>query len=94
MPPRQPLDLTDQQRQEFRATVNHHAKPYMRENAGALLKIADGAAAHAHEQRQGLLRPHEADTVYAWVARYRAEGLMGLLIRKGHGRKPAFSPSA
>ena len=47
MPPRQPLDLTDQQRQEFRATVNRHAKPYMRERAGALLKIADGAAAHA-----------------------------------------------
>ena len=93
MPPRQPLDLTDQQRQELRATVNRHAKPYMRERAGALLKIADGAAAHA-VARQGLLRPREADTVYAWVARYRAEGLAGLLIRKGRGRKPAFFPSA
>ena len=35
MTPRQPLDLTDQQRQELRATLNHHAKPYMRERAGA-----------------------------------------------------------
>ena len=26
------------------------------------------------------------------MARYRAEGLAGLLIRKGRGRKPAFSP--
>jgi hypothetical protein len=93
MTPRQPLDLTDQQRQELRATLNHHTKPYMRERAGALLKIAAGAAAHA-VARQGLLRPREADTVYAWVARYRAEGLAGLLIRKGRGRKPAFSPSA
>ena len=73
--------------------MNRHAKPYMRERAGALLKIADGAAAHA-VARQGLLRPRESDTVYAWLARYRAEGLAGLLIRKGRGRKPAFFPSA
>jgi hypothetical protein len=27
------------------------------------------------------------------VRRYRAEGVKGLLIRPGRGRKPAFSPS-
>jgi hypothetical protein len=65
----------------------------MRERVGALLQIADGATPHEVAQH-GLLRPREPETVYAWLDRYRAEGLAGLLIRKGRGRKPAFSPSA
>jgi transposase len=43
--------------------------------------------------RTGLLRPRQPDTVYAWLDRYRAEGIAGLTIRPGRGRKPAFSPS-
>jgi transposase len=42
----------------------------------------------------GLLKPRDPDTVYSWIRRYQAEGLDGLLIKPGRGRKPAFSPSA
>ena len=70
-----------------------HPKPYVRERASALLQIADGASG-SQVARAGLLRPRQPDTIYAWVDRYRSEGLDGLYIRPGRGRKPAFSPSA
>jgi transposase len=37
-----------------------------------------------------LLRPHKPDTLYRWLDRYDAEGVAGLVIRAGRGRKPAF----
>ena len=67
------------------------AKPDLRERAGALLKIADGQAAAA-VARSGLLRPRQPDTVYRWLARYRAEGIAGLWDRPGRGRKPGYFP--
>lgn len=67
-------------------------KPYLRERAAALLKIADGASA-ASVARTGLLKPRHPDTVCAWVDRFQAEGIAGLTIRAGRGRRPAFSPS-
>ena len=56
-------------------------------------EIADGLVA-VEVARQGLLKPRDPDTVYSWLHRYEAEGLDGLRIRDGRGRKPAFSPSA
>jgi hypothetical protein len=67
--------------------------PYLRERAAALLKIADGQSAAA-VARGGLLRPRQPETVCHWLHRYRAEGIAGLTIRSGRGRKPAFSPCA
>lgn len=87
------LALTADQRQELVALRATAAKPYVRERAAALLKIADGCAAAA-VARTGLLRPRQPDTVYRWLARYRAEGIAGLTDRPGRGRKPAFSPPA
>lgn len=66
-------------------------KGYLRERAGALLKVADGQAAAA-VARTGLLRPRQPDTVYRWLARFRAEGIAGLWDRPGRGRKPAHFP--
>lgn len=86
------LDLTLDERAELVALRDTAALPYLRERAAALLKIADGAIA-AQVAREGLLRRRQPDTLYAWVHRYRAEGLAGLRIRPGRGRKPAFSPS-
>ena len=85
------LFLTSEQRDELVALRDAAAKPYLRERAAALLKIADGQAAAA-VARTGLLRPRQPDTVYRWLARYRAEGAAGLADRSGRGRKPAFSP--
>jgi transposase len=67
------------------------AKSYLRERAAALLKIADGMSAHAVSQ-QGLYRQRKPDTVYEWLNRYEAEGIDGLYIREGRGRKPAYDP--
>ena len=87
------LALTTAQRRELVALRDTAPEPYLRERAAALLKVADGVPP-ARVARTGLLRPRRPDTVYAWLARYRAEGAAGLRIRPGRGRKPAFSPSA
>ena len=87
------LDLTAAERAELMHLRDSAAVPYLRERAAALLKVADGATA-AHVARSGLLRPRQPDTLYAWLRRYRVEGIAGLSIRPGRGRKPAFSPYA
>lgn len=85
------LELTDAQCADLRRVRDHDTRPYLRERAAALLKIADGTIP-AHVARTGLLRPRDPDTIYSWLRRYQAEGLPGLLVRKGRGRKPAIFP--
>ncbi len=92
MPLRQ-LRLSDGERQELVRLRDHASQPYLRERAAALLKVAAGIPA-AVVARQGLLRPRKPDTVYAWLERYQSEGVAGLTVRAGRGRKPAFFPSA
>ena len=87
------LVLTPEQRQELVVLRDTAPKPYLRERAAALLKIADGRSAAA-VARAGLLRPRKPATVWRWLVRYQAEGLAGLHDRPGRGRKPAFSPLA
>jgi hypothetical protein len=87
------LRLSQGQRVELEWVRDHHRKPYMRERSAALLKIADGVPLSV-VARQGLLKHRMAETVRDWVVRYETEGLAGLEVRKGAGRKPAFSPYA
>jgi hypothetical protein len=89
--PRRTQTLTAAERAALVALRDHAARPYERERAAALLKIADGMTPAA-VARSGLLRPRKPDTVYAWLNRYLAEGIAGVTIRPGRGRKPAFSP--
>jgi hypothetical protein len=91
--PRRQLVLSETERQELIHLRDHARQPYVRERSAALLKIAEGMPA-ALVARQGLLRPREPDTVYAWLDRYQATGVDGLKVHPGRGRKPAFSPSA
>lgn len=86
------VDLTDEQRNLLETTVRLHPKAYVRERAAAILKVADGWFA-AHVARYGLLRERDPDSVYAWLDRYQSDGLAGLTIKPGRGRKPVFSPS-
>ena len=90
MPRRQHV-LSETERQNLVHLRNHARQPYLRERSAALLKIADGMPA-ALVARQGLLRPRDPDTVYAWLDRYQAAGWEGLKVYPGRGRKPAFSP--
>ena len=91
----QPLSivLTSEQRGELEQARDHHEKPYIRERASAILKIADGLSGR-QVALNGLLKQRDPDSVYAWFHRYQQEGLAGLKIKPGRGRKPAFSPSA
>jgi transposase len=92
MPKRRTLDLTPGQYRELVDCRDYHRFPSLRERAAALLFIAAGLAP-AYVAKYRLLRPRDPDTVYAWLKRYQQEGLAGLVIRKGRGRKPAFSPA-
>jgi len=93
MRPPQRLELSEQQRAELEDLRDHSPLPYLRERAAALLKIAAGMPPF-EVARHGLLRTRDSDTIYRWLGRYRKQGLAGLRIRTGRGRKPAFSPSA
>jgi transposase len=91
MPKPLKITLRPEQRHELEQVRDHHQKPYIRERASAILKIADGASGR-QVALGGLLKQRDPDTVYAWFHAYEAEGLAGLVIRPGRGRKPAFSP--
>ena len=87
------LALSSAERATLTQVRDTAAKAYLRERAAALLKVADGHPA-AQVARAGLLRARDPDTLYAWLDRYQDEGIAGLTIRPGRGRKPAFSPGA
>ena len=85
------LSLTTDQRADLEQTRDHDRRPYLREIAAALLKVADGQTAH-HVARHGLHKPRDPDTVYRWLDVYAAQGLPGLVQRpRGHR---GFSPCA
>ena len=86
------LTLTDEQRQDLLDCRDHHPKADVREKAAAILKVAAGQAVR-QVAAHGLLRSGQPKKVGQWIDRYLAEGRAGLLVRKGRGRKPAFSPS-
>ena len=75
---RRTLTLTEEQRQQLLHHRDHHPKPFVRERAAALLRIADGTSPHA-VARAGILRPRRPNTLYSWLDRFLAEGLDGLL---------------
>jgi hypothetical protein len=86
------LAIGEQDTQDLEELRDHSPKPYLRERAAAILKVADGVTAD-WVARYGLLRPRKSETVCRWVKAYLAHGLAGLHIRVGRGRKPVFSPS-
>jgi hypothetical protein len=81
---RRTLTLTENQRQELLQLRDHDPRPYVRERGAALLKIADGQSPH-HVAKQGLLKPRDPDTVYAWLNRYHASGTAGLIAHPQGG---------
>jgi hypothetical protein len=92
MPKRRYFTPTEAEKAELEIVRDSHKKPYMREKASALLKIAAGQSPH-RVATDSLLKPRDPDAIYEWLDRYEAEGVEGLLVKQGRGRKPAFSPS-
>jgi hypothetical protein len=93
MPIRRYLPLNTKQKAELEQVRDHASVPHMREKAAVLLKIAAGMSPHAAALRGGL-KPHQPNTIYHWLDWYEADGVKGLEVQAGRGRKPAFSPSA
>ncbi len=93
MPKLRRLELDEPARKELERIRDHDPHPSVRERAAALLKIARGQPA-AQVARCGLLKPHDPEVVSGWMDRFQREGVAGLRIRQGRGRKPAFSPCA
>lgn len=87
------VSLQDAQAQELTWARKHHAKAYVRERAAAILKVAAGTSMR-QVAAHGLLQTRTEEAVSEWIDRYLEEGLTGLQVRKGRGRKPAFSPCA
>ena len=101
----QPLqvNLSEEQREELIDVRDHHDKPYMREKAAAVLKVAgspEKVAGSPEEEGQsarqvalsGLLRERSPKAVRDWVHTYKKEGIDGFAVEEGRGQKPAFSP--
>lgn len=74
MPYRRTLELADWQRDELLQHRDHDPRPYVRERAAALLKVAAGQSPHA-VARHGLLKPRKPDTVYSWLDWYERYGI-------------------
>lgn len=64
---RPPLILDELSRLALEQMRDRHAKPYMRERAADLLKIADGMAP-ARVAQEGLLKPRDEGTMLGLTA--------------------------
>ena len=85
------VTLSGEQAAELLKTRDHHAKAYMRERAAAILKVASGQAVR-QVAATGLYKRRHRDTISDWITRCQHDGLAGLRVQAGRGRKPAFSP--
>ena len=83
------LSLTEVQRQELVQLRDHDPRPFVRERGAALLKIAEGQSPH-RVARSGLLKPRDPDTIYAWLGRYEAEGVAGLIAHPHGGSRGRY----
>ncbi len=83
--------LIPEQEEQLERIRDTDKRPYMRERTAAILKVASGISGH-QVALHGLLKPRDPDTVYSWIHSYQAEGIDGLTIKPGRGRKPAYSP--
>lgn len=77
------LTLTNRIRKSLTWHRDHDPRPYVRERTAAILKVAAGHTPH-WVAKNGLLRPRDPDTVYRWLAIFKAEGLHGLMAHQ-HG---------
>lgn len=91
MPKRIRIQLSEAERAQLERWTKSPPRSYLRYRAQAILQIADGKPVY-QIARQLKLRVHRT-TISSWAQRYLAEGLSGLKVKPGRGRKAGFSPS-
>lgn len=92
MPTPLTLDLSDKERRRLEQARDYHDKPYVRERATALLKIADGWSGREVALR-GLLKRRKPDTVYetGFIATKKMDST-ALLSARDAGESQPFPP--
>ena len=91
MPKRIVIELKGEEQSQLERWVRNPPQPYLRERARAILRIAKGETIY-QVARTLRIRVHRT-AVSEWAHRFREEGVEGLKIKAGRGRKPGFSPS-
>ena len=83
--------LMPEQEEQLKQIRDTHKDAYMRERAAAIIKVAQGMSP-CRVALTGLLKTRKPDTVRDWIKRFLSEGIAGLPVKPGQGRKPAYSP--
>ena len=83
--------LSPEEQKQLEQIRDTDKRPYMRERAAAMLKTAEGMSPY-QVALNGLHKRRKPDTVYVLLHRYRQEGIKGLVIKPGRGRKPSYWP--
>jgi len=89
MPKRYEIVLSEQEKQKLESWVKNPPRPYLRERARAILQVSQGKTIQATAEKLRV-RVHR-NAVSEWVRRFLSEGLEGLRIKRGRGRKALFS---
>lgn len=91
IPAQRSVPLTTEEKAELVEMRDHATIPYLRERAAAILQVASGRSGRwvAHH---GLLKQRQPDTVYGWLDRYETNGIEGLQMDEGRGRKASYDP--
>ncbi len=91
MPKRIRIELSAEAQAVLERWSKQAPRPYLRERARAILAVAEGQP--IYQVAAGLRVRVHRNAVREWVKRFEAQGVEGLRMKKGRGRKPAFSPS-
>lgn len=91
MPKRIKISLSEAETKELEGWAKKAAKPYLRERARAILRVAGGEP--ISKVAKTLRTRVHRNAVGEWVKRFGVERSAGLKLRKGRGRKSAFSPT-
>lgn len=71
------LKINHKERKSLQHILNRDEKPYRRERASAILKIASGDSPHS-VAKCGLLKERDPDTVYRWLKAFAQRGIDSL----------------
>jgi transposase len=81
--------LTESQRQELEHLYKTSPKHVVRKNCHAILLKSEGRTSKDVGQIVGMTDV----SVNSWLRRYKTEGISGLMIKPGRGRKPMMEQS-